>query len=101
MPETPTISIATYPEGLDRRKAVAERFTQRSEQLTQRLLELEKASNLTRKALAERLGVSPTQISRWFQPGENLTLHTIVRLEEAFGQPILSFLSGTSDNQQA
>ncbi len=43
---------------------------------------------MTKQALAARLGVSPQYVSKIVKGGENLTLETISKLEEALGIPL-------------
>ena len=49
------------------------------------VLEAMKAKNLSQKDLAEKLNVSPQQISKIVEGQENLTLETITNLEKALG----------------
>jgi plasmid maintenance system antidote protein VapI len=49
------------------------------------VLEALKAQNLSQKDLAEKLNVSPQQISKIVEGQENLTLETITNLEKALG----------------
>lgn len=49
------------------------------------VLEAMKAQNLSQKDLAEKLNVSPQQISKIVEGQENLTLETITNLEKALG----------------
>ena len=55
-----------------------------------------KAQGLTKKDLAERMQVSPQQISKIVSGHENLTLDTIVRLEAALG---ITILEGPANRQ--
>jgi ribosome-binding protein aMBF1 (putative translation factor) len=55
-----------------------------------------KAQGITQKELAERMNVSPQQISKIVSGQENLTLETIVRLEAALGITILEGLTDQS-----
>jgi transcriptional regulator with XRE-family HTH domain len=49
------------------------------------VLEVMKAQNLSQKDLAEKLNVSPQQISKIVEGQENLTLETITNLEKVLG----------------
>ncbi|NLX81036.1 MAG: helix-turn-helix transcriptional regulator [Proteiniphilum sp.] len=43
----------------------------------------------TRKQLAEAIGVSPQQVSKWVKGGENLTISTIINISNALGFNLL------------
>jgi antitoxin component HigA of HigAB toxin-antitoxin module len=55
------------------------------------LLTLDKLQ-LTKKDLAERMGVSPQQITKIVQGEENLTLQTITKLEAALGIELIKVI---------
>jgi ribosome-binding protein aMBF1 (putative translation factor) len=57
-----------------------------------------KAQGLTQKDLAERMQVSPQQISKIVKGHENLTLETITNLESALG---ITILEGLSDHSKS
>ena len=42
-------------------------------------------SKWTQKQLAEEMGVSPQQVSKWVKGGENLTISTIINISNALG----------------
>jgi transcriptional regulator with XRE-family HTH domain len=48
--------------------------------------------NITQKALAEMLGISPAAVSKMLLPGGNLELNTVVRLEYILGETIITTL---------
>jgi ribosome-binding protein aMBF1 (putative translation factor) len=54
-----------------------------------RVLDTLKAQNLSQKELAERMNISPQQISKIVKGQENLTLETISNLEIALGIQII------------
>jgi transcriptional regulator with XRE-family HTH domain len=58
-----------------------------------------KAQGLTQKDLAERLNVTPQQISKIVKGEENLTLETITNLELALGIHII--LDNSTPNKSA
>ena len=63
------------------------------------VLDALKTQNLSQKDLAERMNISPQQISKIVKGEENLTLETISNLESALGIQILdekSFLNRAS-----
>jgi ribosome-binding protein aMBF1 (putative translation factor) len=55
-----------------------------------KVLDALKAQGLTQKDLAERMGVSPQQISKIVGGQENLTLQTIIQLELILGIHIIN-----------
>ena len=59
-----------------------------------KVLDALKAQGLTQKDLAERMGVSPQQISKIVRGQENLTLQTIINLEIILGIHIINTNSG-------
>ena len=60
------------------------------------VLESLKAQNLSQKDLAEKLNISPQQISQIVEGQENLTLETITKLEKTLGiQFSITILSET------
>jgi ribosome-binding protein aMBF1 (putative translation factor) len=59
-----------------------------------KVLDALKAQGLTQKDLAERMDVSPQQISKIVGGQENLTLQTIFQLESILGIHIINVNSG-------
>lgn len=45
------------------------------------------------KLLAEKMGKSEAEVSKWFSGVQNYTIKTLSKLEEAFGEKIISTLS--------
>ncbi|WP_448529901.1 helix-turn-helix transcriptional regulator [Raineya sp.] len=60
-----------------------------SHQIAFRILELLDQKGISQKELAERMGVSPQQISKIVKGNENLTLETIVKLEKCLGAKLI------------
>jgi transcriptional regulator with XRE-family HTH domain len=64
--------------------------------------QITKAQNLTQKELANRLGVSPTQITKWKQ-GETISKLQLEKFKEEFGlfgdNPKFSLLMGNDSNK--
>ncbi len=50
-----------------------------------------KQQNLSRQDVAERMGCSPQYVSRLLKGGENLSLETICKLEDALNIAILQY----------
>ncbi len=49
------------------------------------------------KLLADKLGKSEAEVSKWLNGVQNFTIKTIIKLQIAFGEPIIAVCSG-SDN---
>jgi ribosome-binding protein aMBF1 (putative translation factor) len=64
-------------------------WLKRSAVIAVKVLDALKAQGLTQKNLAERLNVTPQQISKIVKGEENLTLETITNLELALGIHII------------
>jgi ribosome-binding protein aMBF1 (putative translation factor) len=64
-------------------------WLKKSTAIAVRVLDALKAQNITQKELAERMHISPQQISKIVKGQENLTLETISNLEIALGIQIL------------
>jgi len=47
------------------------------------------AKNMTQKALAEKMGISPQQVNKIVQGRENMSLQTIGKLETALGVSLI------------
>ncbi len=60
-----------------------------SRQIALKINKALKAQGLTQKQLAERLEVSPQQISKLLKGTENMTLETIAKLELALGVALI------------
>jgi transcriptional regulator with XRE-family HTH domain len=52
---------------------------------------LEENKNMTQKALAEIIGVSPQYINKILRGQENLSLSTIAKISDALGVELISF----------
>lgn len=48
------------------------------------------AQNITQKVFAERMGISPQQVSKILQGNENLSLQTITNMEAALGIELIN-----------
>jgi transcriptional regulator with XRE-family HTH domain len=58
-----------------------------------RINEILVRKNLSQRNLAERLGKSESEISKWMRGTHNFTLKTIARLEADLGEPIFAVAS--------
>ena len=80
---------SAWQEGVKRRLANYG-WLMKSAVIAVRVLEALKEQQLSQKELADRMGVSPQQISKIVQGKENLTLETIAKLEKALGIVIIA-----------
>ncbi|MBN1929717.1 MAG: helix-turn-helix domain-containing protein [Chlorobiaceae bacterium] len=71
----------------------------RSADIALRVLSTLDALNMSQKELAERIGVSPQQVSKIVKGNENLTLETISKLEAALGVPLIEVCRATEESE--
>ena len=57
------------------------------------VLQILREEKITQKSLAEKMGVSPQQISKLLKGEENLSLETISKLEEALGYQLFEIIA--------
>ena len=55
-----------------------------------RIHELLDAKDLTQKALAEKLGKQPSEISKWLKGDHNFTLRSLAKLQAELGEPLIT-----------
>lgn len=58
-----------------------------------------RAKKISQKELAERIGVSPQQVSKIVKGSENLTLETISKLEAALGVPLIEVCRAVEESE--
>ena len=61
-----------------------------SVEIVERIDDLMQKHNMNQKQLAQQLGKNPSEINKWLSGTHNFTLKTIIRLENLFGESILS-----------
>ena len=59
-------------------------------QIVDRIHEILISKGLKQKDLAERLGKSESEISKWMRGTHNFTIDTLVSIEDALGEPVIS-----------
>ena len=64
-------------------------WLQRSQEIALRMLKSMDEQNLTQRALAERMGCTQQYISKVLKGQENLSLETLVKIEDALGIELL------------
>lgn len=68
--------------------------------IVDRIHEILAGKGLKQKDLAQRLGKSESEISRWMRGTHNFTIDTLVSIEEALGEPIISVCNAATDIDQ-
>jgi len=76
----------------------SKRFTALSFDLVDYIHFLLEKHGMTQRNLAEKLGKKESEISKWLAPGHNFTLKSLVKLEIALGEPLISL---PKESQQA
>lgn len=67
---------------------------------SRKLVELRKSRQFTQHELAEKMGVTRTQISHWESASPNPTLESIERVAAFFNVTPLSFLEDSEDKEK-
>lgn len=57
--------------------------------IANRIYEILEAKGMTQKELAQKLGKTETEVSRWLSGTHNLTLSTICKISAALGEQIV------------
>lgn len=70
-------------------------WLRKSQAIAARVLESLRSQSITQKQLAEKMQISPQQVSKILQGQENLTLQTIAQLEAALGITLVYVLDIT------
>lgn len=70
-----------------------------AQQIALEVLEILDQRNITQKAFAEQLGVSPQAVNKWLRGKENFTIETIAKIERALGMRLLTIGNQPAENQ--
>lgn len=76
----------------DRLKKVpnaTKKYTRKSLDIIDQIHEFLDIKGMTQKDLADKLGKSEAEISKWLSGGHNITLKTLSKIEDALGEEIL------------
>ena len=65
-------------------------FIKMSVSIVKRILELMAEKNFSKKQLAEKLGKSPSEISKWLSGMHNFTIKSLAKLENVLGASIIN-----------
>ncbi len=68
-------------------------WKQKSQHIALELLDYLDVNNLTQKAFAQMMGVSPQAINKWLKGQENFTLETISKLEAVMKRNLIEIIS--------
>jgi transcriptional regulator with XRE-family HTH domain len=58
--------------------------------IANRIYEILESKGMTQKELAQRLGKTETEVSRWLSGTHNMTLSTVCKISAALGKEIVS-----------
>lgn len=65
--------------------------------IVNRIHDILEEKGLKQKDLAQRLGKNESEVSRWMRGTHNFTIDTLIAIENALGEPVISVChSGTS-----
>ncbi len=76
-----------------------EAWLDRSANIALRILGTLQNRSISQKELAEKIGVSPQQVSKILRGNENLTLETIAKLEAALGVVLFVIPESAADSE--
>ncbi len=68
----------------------SKQFIRKNGQLCDRIEELMLEKDISQKELADKIGKSPAEISKWLNGLQNLTLKSIIKLEIALEAEVVS-----------
>lgn len=73
------------------------RMVDLSFRIVNRIHDILEEKGLKQKDLAQRLGKNESEVSRWMRGTHNFTIDTLIAIENALGEPVISVChSGTS-----
>lgn len=75
-------------------------FVRRYGELVVRIHELLEAKGWSQKDLAERMGKSPSEISKWLSGEHNFTLRSLAKLEVELGEDLIQIPVSNSKRKQ-
>jgi transcriptional regulator with XRE-family HTH domain len=71
----------------------------KSQAIALKILRHIRANGISQKDLAERLNVAPQQVNRWVKGGENFTLETISKIENALDIQLINIVDTPQNNE--
>lgn len=76
-------------EIIDHTPLETEIFIDKYSDIVLRINQILKEKNISQKELAEKMGKSPSEVSKWLSGNHNLTLRSIAKLEAELGESII------------
>jgi ribosome-binding protein aMBF1 (putative translation factor) len=76
-----------------------EAWLRKSQAIALNILRHLRANGISQKDLAEKLNVSPQQVNKWVKGGENFTLDTISKIENALGISLISVVNTPKNDE--
>jgi len=64
-------------------------FVKNSLDIVEYIHTLLESKNMTQRDLADKMGKSESEISKWLSGGHNLTLRTLAKIQDAIGEEII------------
>jgi transcriptional regulator with XRE-family HTH domain len=90
-----------FQEVLDETPKEVEIFVEWYAELAVRINRILREKGMSQKMLAEKMGKTPAEISRWLNGEHNFTLKSLAKLQAELGEPLLSIAQGKSKEQQS
>lgn len=78
----------------------AKEFVDLSFKIVDRIYDILQEKGMSQKDLAEKLDKSEAEISKWMRGTHNFTISTIIKLECALGEPILSVCNNVAQQKE-
>ena len=78
-----------FKKVLDRSSPEIKRRIKKSFQISDQILDILEEKKITQKQLADKLGKSESEVSKWMKGDHNFTIETIVKIEIALGETII------------
>ncbi len=92
------MKLKKFKEVIDNTPEEVREYVALSMRILDRIHELlEKKFDGKQKLLAQKMGKSEAEVSKWLSGVQNFTIKTITKLETAFGERILSVVSEDQD----
>ncbi len=83
------VEIPEFRESIDRMPEENKIFVDRSLDIAHHIFELMEQKGLKQKDLAEKLGKSEAEVSKWLAGMHNYTLRSLAKLEAALGSAVI------------
>jgi transcriptional regulator with XRE-family HTH domain len=74
-------------------------WKEKSQHIALELLDFLDENNLTQKAFAAMMGISPQAVNKWLKGQENFTLETIAKLEAVMKRNLIEIVTNTATTE--